>query len=124
MPKIVNYTVENLETGESYTGRADVLSTKVNYCKTGFARAYRNEWLIHGVWKVTKRYEEAFEPNHTNTHMYDWLTEKNMRHLDKHKIKALWESYTSGRSDYWTIPRIADECGVPQEAIKKVLKLV
>ncbi len=120
MPKIAVYTIENINTGERHIGRGKELSKIVDYCHTGFSRAYKKRQLIHNEWKIIAKSEEMVEPTH-DSHMYDYLDIKKLKHLDKKKVVALYESYKSGRSDFWTIENIADECGAPKKEIKKVL---
>lgn len=121
MPKIAVFTIENINTGERHTGRGKELSKVIDYCHTGFSRAYKQKQLIHNEWKIIAKSEEMVEPTH-DSHMYDYLDIKKLKHLDKKKVVALYESYKSGRNDFWAIENIADECGVPEETIKEVLK--
>lgn len=119
------YTIKNIKTGEKLDGRAKDLGRKIGYTPTGFCRCYKNKLLLKHEWEIINKYEGYVKDGKSkDTHMYDYLDEKNLRHLDKKKVVALHQAYTSGRTDYWTNQRIAEECGVPIKVIEKVLATV
>lgn len=112
------YQATNLKTGEEIAGGSIALCKQLGVVRTTFYNAYSHKRLLHGKWRI----EQLGSIEKEQKHDWTWLETRNENDIDYKKVKALYESYTSGRSDYWTIPRIAEECGVSSQFIKKVLE--
>lgn len=112
------YRVVNTKTGETFTGGSVMCSEKLGITRTTFYNGYSHKKLISQEWKIEKVGLINKEPHHD----WSYLKKQHENNIDCDMVKALHESYTSGRSEFWTIPRIADECGVSTQFIKKVLK--
>lgn len=113
------YEVLDVVENKSFEGDVETIAARLKLNDKKLVYMYdqrkcmiKKRWKIVGKRKITIRKKVD----------YGYLTERNIKNLDIDKVIALHKAYTEGRSFYWTIENIADECGVPEETIKEVLK--
>ncbi len=117
------YTVLNLETGEKIEGTVSELCNKLKFPRRNMIAMYYQRGIIYqGKYKVVKRHLIYEEDSTFEISEYDKWEQSNIRRLDEYKVLALHEAYTSGRAKYWTFQHIAEECGVPVDTIKEIVK--
>lgn len=112
------YRIVSVKTGETFTGGSVMLSEKLEITRTTFYNGYSHKRLIHNEWKIEKVGSIEKEPYHD----WSYLETQHENNIDRDMVGALYKAFTSGRSDYWTVQHIADECGVSTQFIKKVLE--
>lgn len=113
------YEVLDTATNKSFEGDAEILATRLKLNDKKLVYMYeRRKCMIKRRWKIVGKRKITIRKKVD----YGYLTERNIKNLDRKKVIALHKAYAEGRSLYWTVENIADECGVPEETIKEVLK--
>ncbi len=116
------YTILDKETGEVFKGKSSVVAKRMGMNGHNMVPMYyQKKHIYKGRYQFLGR-EKVVEQKVVKKVNYDYLIEKNIRNLDPCKVHSLHDAYVSGRSNFWTIENIADECGVPVEIIKETLK--
>ena len=114
------YRATNVRTGEVLEGASFELAPLLKIKSRSLVANYKRA-LIKNEWKVEKIEKEVVK---TTPKEVEKFKQRELKRLNEEipKLLALWDSYTSGRSDYWTIHRIVEEFNVTQKDIIEVLK--
>lgn len=130
-PSVFFYEVTDTQTGEVFRGgsydvgkRLDSSASMINsYAKKlpkkGKKKPFKNRWTI-------VRIDDLVQIREDKPADYSEFYQQKLRQLhddgNRAKCCALYDSYTSGRSDVWSLVAIAEEFNVTVNDIRKVLK--
>lgn len=123
MPRSGIYKITNTQTGETYTGTVSECSVVIGCPWRTFSTAWSKPSFTNGLWKCEK---VGHVPSHKVLKETEAFTKRMQERLkepsSRNTVKALWDAYTSGRSDMWTLTEIASEFNVTVNDIIKVLE--
>lgn len=116
------YKVTNVATGEQFIAKSKEVHERIGLAISSVSKYADGETEYKKKWKIEKA-EEISEKRKIDYFKYNKMKLKQFREPENiSKCLALYDAYTSGRSDLWTLTEIASEFSVPIKDVKKVLK--
>lgn len=117
------FKATDVKTGEILIGTSEEIAKKIGSRKDSLLSRYK-KGLIDKTWKI-EQHGRVLKNKKLKKELSNF-EKKKLKELEipenRHTIVALWDSYTSGRSDIFSLVNIATEFSVTVSDIKRVLQ--
>lgn len=117
------FKATDVKTGEILIGTSEEIAKKIGSRKDSLLSRYK-KGLIDKTWKI-EQHGRVLKNKKLKKELSNF-EKKKLKELEipenRHTIVALWDSYTSGRSDIFSLVNIATEFSVTVSDIERVLQ--
>lgn len=117
------FKATDVKTGEILIGTSEEIAKKIGSRKDSLLSRYK-KGLIDKTWKI-EQHGRVLKNKKLKKELSNF-EKKKLKELEipenRHTIVALWDSYTSGRSDMFSLVNIATEFSVTVSDIERVLQ--
>lgn len=117
------FKATDVKTGEILIGTSEEIAKKIGSRKDSLLSRYK-KGLIDKTWKI-EQHGRVLKNKKLKNELSNF-EKKKLKELEipenRHTIVALWDSYTSGRSDIFSLVNIATEFSVTVSDIERVLQ--